>query len=106
MFSINSKNLNYQQTMRNPVFLSSEHQVLFQKIRFYVATDQYQHVVIPVPLWETIQELIHITDKLGKRQEQIAKSKDSLAKMNTNLISHCKNCQTREQRYRDSYIKE
>ncbi len=86
MSSISSKNLNYQQMPNNPGLLSLEHQVLFQKIGFYAATVQYQHVVIPIPLWETIQELIHISDKLGHKQEQIAKSKDPLAKINTNLI--------------------
>jgi len=66
--------------------LSSEHQVLFQKIGFYAATVQYQHVVIRIPLWETIQELIQISDELGKRLQEIAKSKDPYAKINTNLI--------------------
>jgi len=86
MSSISSKILNYQQMLNNPGFLSSEHQVLFQKIGFYMATVQYQHVVIPIPLWETIQELIHISDELWHRQEEIAKPRDPLAKINTNLI--------------------
>jgi len=85
MSSINSKNLNYQQTLTNSGFQSSEHQVLFQKIRFYAATVQYQHVVIPIPLLETIQELIKISDNLGT-QQQIAKSKDPYAKDKANLI--------------------
>ena len=41
MSSINSKTLNYQQTLTNSGFQSSEHQVLFQKIGFYAATVQY-----------------------------------------------------------------
>ena len=86
MSSINSKNLNYQQMLTNSGFQSSEHQVLFQKIGFYAATVQYQHVVIPIPLWETIQELIKISDNLGKQQQQIAKSKDPYAKDKANLI--------------------
>jgi len=57
MSSINSKNLNYQPKLKTSGFLSSDHQVLFQKIGFYAATVQYQHVVIPIPLWETLQEL-------------------------------------------------
>jgi len=56
MSSINSKTLNYQQTLKTSGFPSSDHQVLFQKIGFYAATVQYQHVVIPIPLWETLQE--------------------------------------------------
>jgi hypothetical protein len=76
MSSINSKTFNYQQTLTNSGFQSSEHQVLFQKIGFYEATVQYQHVVIPIPLWETIQELIKISDNLKKQQQQIDKSKD------------------------------
>ena len=85
MSSINSKNLNYQQTLMNSGFQSSEHQVLFQKIRFYAATVQYQHVVIPIPLWETIQELIKISDNLGTQEQQIGKSKDPYAKDKANL---------------------
>ncbi len=85
MSSINSKNLNYQQTLMNSGFQSSEHQVLFQKIRFYAATVQYQHVVIPIPLWETIQELIKISDNLGTQQQQIGKSKDTYTKDKANL---------------------
>jgi hypothetical protein len=34
--------------------------------------------------------LIHISDELGKRQEEIAKSKDPLANINTNLIESAK----------------
>ncbi len=75
MSSISSKNLNYQQTLNNSGFPLSEHQVLFQKIGFYEATVQYQHVVIPILLWETIQELIHISDKFGTQLEEMGKSK-------------------------------
>ena len=86
MSSISSKSFNYQQTQANPGFQSSDHQVLFQKIGFYAATVQYQHVVIPIPLWETIQELIHISDNLEKQQLQISKSKDPYAKDKIYLI--------------------
>ncbi len=82
MSSISSKSFNYQQTQANSGFQSSDHQVLFQKIGFYAATVQYQHVVIPIPLWETIQELIKISDNLEKQQQQISKSKDPYAKKN------------------------
>ncbi len=37
-----------------------------------------------------IQKLIHIFDKLGSKQEHIAKSKDPLAQINTNLIKSTK----------------
>jgi len=47
MPSMSSKTLSYQQTLKTSGFRSSDHQVLFQKIGFYVATVQYQHVVIP-----------------------------------------------------------
>jgi len=86
MSSINSKTFNYQQILANSGFQSSEHQVLFQKIVFYAATVQYQHVVIPIPLWETIQELLKISDNLEKQQQQIGKSKDPYAKDKANLI--------------------
>jgi len=86
MASINSKTLNYQQTLTNSGFQSSEHQVLLQKIGFYAATVQYQHVVIPIPLWETIQELIKNSNNLEKQQQKIAKSKDPYAKDKANLI--------------------
>jgi len=86
MSSINSKTFNYQQTLANSGFQSSEHQVLFQKIVFYAATVQYQHVVIPIPLWETIQELLKISDNLEKQQQQIGKSIDPYAKDKANLI--------------------
>ena len=64
--SISSKAFNYQQTPEHlmPRFASSEHQVLFQKIGFYAATVQYQHVVIPIPLQETIDALVEMSDKL------------------------------------------
>jgi len=85
MSSISSKNHIYQQTLTNSGFQSSEHQVLFQKIRFYAATVQYQHVVIPIPLWETIQELIKIFANLGTQQQQMSKSKDPYAKFKATL---------------------
>ncbi len=78
MSSINSKNLIYHQMLMNSG--------LFQKVGFYAATVPYQHVVIPIPLWETIQELIKISDNLGTQQQQIAKSKDLYAKDKANLI--------------------
>ena len=86
MSSINSKTFNYQQTLANSGFQSSEHQVLFQKIGFYAATVQYQHVVIPIPLWETIQELLKMSDNLEKQQQLMSKSKDQHAKDKANLI--------------------
>ena len=86
MSSINSKTFNYQQTLANSGFQSSEHQVLFQKIGFYAATVQYQHVVIPIPLWETIQELLKMSDNLEKQQHLMSKSKDQHAKDKANLI--------------------
>jgi len=42
--------------------------------------------VIPIPLWETIQELLKISDNLEKQQQQIGKSKDPYAKDKANLI--------------------
>ncbi len=38
--SINSKSVTYQQMLGKPGFLSSEHQVLFQKVGFYAAAVQ------------------------------------------------------------------
>ncbi len=51
-----------------------------------MATVQYQHVVIPIPLLETIQELIKISDNFGTQQQQIAKSNDPYTKDKSNLI--------------------
>jgi hypothetical protein len=67
--SINSKSVTYQQMLGKPGFLSSEHQVLFQKVGFYAATVQYLHVVIPIPLAETIDSLVKMSDELGQYQK-------------------------------------
>ena len=62
--SISSKALNYQQTLdKIPKFASSEHQVLFQKLGFYAATVQYQHVVIPIPLQEIIDAMVAMSNE-------------------------------------------
>jgi hypothetical protein len=87
MFSISSKNLNYQPTLKTSGFLSSDHQVLFQKIGFYVATVQYQHVVIPIPLWETLQELQTISKEFGDQLKAIITNKDIFTEVKTALIT-------------------
>jgi len=87
MSSINSKNLNYQPTLKTSGFSSSDHQVIFQKIRFYAATVQYQHVVIPIPLWETLQELEAISKEFGDQLKAIIKNKDIFTKVKTALIT-------------------
>ena len=65
-----------------PRFASSEHQVLFQKIGFYAATVQYQQVVIPIPLQETIDSLVAMSDELGKYQQDQNKSGNAMAAIN------------------------
>jgi hypothetical protein len=80
MSSISSMTLNSQQTLKTSGFPSSDHQVLFQKIGLYAATVQYQHVVIPIPLWETVQELIKISYKFGTQLKGMSKSKDIYVK--------------------------
>jgi len=72
--------------LKSSGFPSSDHQVLFQKIGLYVATVQYQHIVIPIPLWETIQELIKISDKFKTQLEEMSKSKVVFAKVKSTLI--------------------
>jgi hypothetical protein len=74
MSSIHSKNLNYQPTLNTSGFPSSDHQALFQKIGFYAATVQYQHVVIPIPLWETLQELERISKEFEDQLKAIIKN--------------------------------
>jgi len=59
---------------------------MFQKIGFYAATVQYQHIVIPISLWETIQELIKISDEFANQLKAMNKSKDIYAKVKTTLI--------------------
>ncbi len=84
--SFSSKNLNYQQTLNNNGFSLSEYQELFQKIGFYEATVQYQHFVIPIPLGETIEELIKMSDELGRYQEEETNSRHPIAEINANLV--------------------
>ena len=85
--SINAKSFNYQQTQDQvPRFTSSEHQVLFQKIGFYAATVQYQHVVIPILLQETIDSLVAMSDELGKYQQDQNKPGNAMAAINGPLI--------------------
>jgi hypothetical protein len=90
MSSINSKNLNYQPTLKTSGFLSSDHQFLFQKIGFYAATVQYQHVVIPIRLWETLQELQAISKEFGDQLKAIIKNKDIFTEVKTALITSAK----------------
>ena len=85
--SINSKNLNYQPTLKTSGFPSSDHQVLFQKIGFYAATVQCQHVVIPIPLWETLQELQAISKEFEDQLKAIIKNKDIFTEVKTALIT-------------------
>ena len=86
--SISSKAFNYQQTPEHlmPRFASSEHQVLFQKIGFYAAMVQYQHVVIPIPLQETIDSLVAMSDELGRYQQDQNKPGNAMASINGHLI--------------------
>ena len=85
--SINSKAFNYQQTQDQvPRFISSEHQVLFQKIGFYAATVQYLHVVIPIPLQETISSLVAMSDEVGRYQKEQNKPGNPMAAINGHLI--------------------
>jgi hypothetical protein len=49
--SINSKSVTYQQTLGKPGLSG-----------FYAATVQYLHVVIPIPLAETINLLVQMSD--------------------------------------------
>ena len=87
MSSINAKSFNYQQTQDQvPRFTSSEHQVLFQKIGFYAATVQYLHVVIPIPLQETINSLVAMSDELGRYQQDQNKPGNPMAAINGHLI--------------------
>jgi hypothetical protein len=83
---INSKSVTYQQRLNKPGFSSSEHQVLFQKVGFYAATVQYLHVVIPIPLAETIDSLIRISDELGQYQKDQLKIQKHLGRYD---IQHC-----------------
>jgi hypothetical protein len=87
MSTISSKNLNYQQTLKTSGFPSSDHHVLFQKIGLYAATVQYQHVVIPIPLWETLQELETISKGFGDQLKAIIKNKDIFTEVKTALIT-------------------
>jgi hypothetical protein len=85
--SINSKAFNFQTTQDHlPKFTSSEHQVLFQKIGFYAATVQYLHVVIPIPLQETISSLVAMSDELGRYQKEQNKPGNPMAAINGHLI--------------------
>ena len=85
--SINSKAFNFQTTQDHlPKFTSSEHQVLFQKIGFYAATVQYLHVVIPIPLQETINSLVAMSDELGRYQKEQNKPGNPMAAINGHLI--------------------
>jgi hypothetical protein len=85
--SINSKAFNFQTTQDHlPKFTSSEHQVLFQKIGFYAATVQYLHVVIPIPLQETIDSLVAMSNELGRYQQEQNKPGNPMAAINGHLI--------------------
>ncbi len=83
---INSKSVTYQQTLNKPGFSSSEHQVLFQKVGFYAATVQYLHVVIPIPLAETIDSLVKMSDELGQYQKDQLKIQSPMANINGALV--------------------
>ena len=86
--SINSNALNYQQTLdKIPKFASSEHQVLFQKLGFYAATVQYLHVVIPIPLQETIDALVAMSNELGEyAKDQHSQPGNAMAAINGHLV--------------------
>ena len=86
--SINSNALNYQQTLdKVPKFASSEHQVLFQKVGFYAATVQYLHVVIPIPLQETIDSLVAMSNNLGEyAKDQHSQPGNPMAAINGHLV--------------------
>ena len=87
MSSMNAKSFNYQQTQDQvPRFTSSEHQVLFQKIGFYAATVQYLHVVIPIPLQETINSLVAMSDELERYRQDQSKPGNPMAAINGHLI--------------------
>jgi hypothetical protein len=90
--SINSKSVTYQQTLNKPGFSSSEHQVLFQKVGFYTATVQYLHVVMPIPLAETIDSLVKMSDDIGQYQKDQLKIKSPVSSINGALV---KSAQTR-----------
>ena len=67
-----SKTINFQEQAITDVpdyTTPSEHQVLFQKIGSYAATVQYLHVIIPINIDRTIQQLVRTSDELG-RQDQ------------------------------------
>jgi hypothetical protein len=83
---INSKSVTYQQTLNKPGFSSSEHQVLFQKVGFYAATVQYLHVVIPIPLAETIDSLVKMSDELGQYQKDQLKIQSPVSSINGALV--------------------
>jgi hypothetical protein len=83
--SINSKSVTYQQMLGKPGFSSSEHQVLFQKVRFYATTVQYLHVVIPILLEETINSLVQMSDELGQYQKDQLTSRGPRSGKETNL---------------------
>jgi hypothetical protein len=85
--SINSKSVTYQQTLNKSGFSSSEHQVLFQKIGFYAAMVQYLHVVvIPIPLAETIDSLVRMSDELGQYQKDQLKIQCPVSSINGVLV--------------------
>ena len=83
---INSKSVTYQQTLNKSGFSSSEHQVLFQKVGFYAATVQYLHVVIPIPLAETIDSLVKMSDELGQYQKDQLKIQSPVSSINGALV--------------------
>ena len=88
--SINSKAFNYQQQGPDTDSKSSEHQVLFQKIGSYAATVQYLHVVIPIPLAETIEAMVKMSDELGTYQKDQLKAGNPLSGIMSQIIKRAR----------------
>jgi hypothetical protein len=84
--SINFKSVTYQQKLNKPGFSSSEHQVLFQKVRFYSATVQYLHVVILIPLADTIDSLVQMSEELEQYQKDQLKIQSPVSSINGALV--------------------
>ncbi len=60
--------------------------MLVQKVGFYAATIQYQHMVIPIPLGGTIRELFKMSDEIGQYQKEQTRFKNLMANINGDLV--------------------
>jgi hypothetical protein len=58
----------------------------FRKLGFYAATVQYLHVVIPIPLAETINSLVQMSDELGQYQKDQLKIQSPVSSINGALV--------------------